>query len=67
MPELGDNGPGQEQLVTFVIKNPSKHQDSFSLSVPSNASLADIQRKIADEYEGKPSPSSQTVRLAALA
>lgn len=49
--------------VTFVIRNPSKHDaDSFKISVPLNCSLADIQKIISEQYDGKPSPSTQTVR-----
>eukprot|EP00882_Tetradesmus_deserticola_P023407 GHRQ01025470.1.p1 GENE.GHRQ01025470.1~~GHRQ01025470.1.p1 ORF type:complete len:160 (+),score=14.33 GHRQ01025470.1:200-679(+) len=50
--------------VTFVIKNPSKHDsESFRLSVPAGASVADIQDLIHKQYDGKPSPSTQTVSL----
>lgn len=62
MSEQGVNEAERDQQVTFLIKNPSKHDDSFTLSVPLSSSLADIQRKLAEEYEGKPSPGTQTVR-----
>jgi hypothetical protein len=53
----------EEPLVTFTIKNPSKHEaDAFKLVVPLSATLADIQRRIAAEYDGNPSPQLQTVR-----
>lgn len=52
-----------DQLVTFTIKNPSKHDaDAFKLTVPLSATLADIQRRIAAEYDGNPAPHLQTVR-----
>lgn len=54
---------GQEEpQITFTIKNPSKHEsDAFKLCVPLSATLADVQRRIAAEYDGNPSPSLQTV------
>eukprot|EP00775_Hariotina_reticulata_P010938 gene10938-11092_t len=59
--EVNDNGA----KVTFVIKNPSKHGgDEFKLSVPLDASLAHIQQIIAEQYDGKPSPNSQTLIYA---
>jgi hypothetical protein len=55
-------GNDNEMKATFVIKNPSKHGgDEFKLSVPLNASLAHIQQIIAEQYDGNPSPNSQTV------
>lgn len=54
-----------ELRVTFAIKNPSKHDDAFKLSVPVSATVADIQARICKEYEGNPSPSLQTVGAAA--
>ncbi|WIA10080.1 hypothetical protein OEZ85_010287 [Tetradesmus obliquus] len=51
--------------VTFVIRNPSKHDsESFRLSVPAGASVADIQNIIHETYDGKPSPSTQTLIYA---
>lgn len=56
----------EEPLVTFTIKNPSKQEaDAFRLCVPLSATLADIQRRIAAEYDGNPSPQLQTVREGA--
>jgi hypothetical protein len=56
---MEDQGAGE---VTFVIRNPSKHDsESFRLSVPAGASVADIQKLIHEQYDGKPSPSTQTV------
>lgn len=56
----------EEPLITFTIKNPSKHEaDAFRLCVPLSATLADIQRRIAAEYDGNPSPQLQTVREGA--
>jgi hypothetical protein len=56
---MADQDAGE---VTFVIRNPSKHDsESFRLSVPAGASIADIQELIHEQYDGKPSPSTQTV------
>lgn len=55
----------KEPLLTFTIKNPSKHDaDAFKLTVPLSATLADIQRRIEAEYDGNPSPQRQTVSPA---
>lgn len=55
----------EEPLVTFTIKNPSKHEaDAFKLKVPLSATLADIQRRIAAEYDGNPSAQLQTLIYA---
>ncbi len=64
---MADSSSGsQEPLVTFTIKNPSKHDaDAFKLTVPLSATLADIQRRIAAEYDGNPAPQRQTVSLGA--
>ena len=51
--------------VAFVVKNPSKCED-FRLSVPLEATLAELQQLIAQGYEGQPEPSSQTVCLCLL-
>lgn len=54
--------------VTFTLKNPSKSDaEAFKLTVPVSATIADIQRRIAAEYDGNPSPKLQTVGAVAAA
>lgn len=52
--------------IEFIIKNPSKPEDNFKLTVAVESTLADIQRKISETYHGKPDPSLQTVLVQLL-
>lgn len=59
---------GSVPEVTFTLKNPSKSDaEAFKLTVPLSATIADIQRRIAAEYDGNPSPKLQTVGTVAAA
>jgi len=49
--------------VCFAIKNPSRASESqFKLSARLDQTLGDLQRLLAERYEGHPPPHTQTVR-----
>ena len=47
--------------MTLGISNPGKVNYAFSLQVSLDTTLADLQKLISEQYEGKPAPSDQTV------
>mmetsp|Transcript_31874 Transcript_31874/g.70820 ORF Transcript_31874/g.70820 Transcript_31874/m.70820 type:complete len:534 (-) Transcript_31874:428-2029(-) len=49
--------------ATLIIKNPASSA-TFSIEVPLNASLLEVQKMIAESYEGKPQPQEQTIIFA---
>ena len=53
---------GDDEIV-FLIKNPSKSEDNFKLTVSLESTLADVQRLLSELYEGKPAPERQTVSI----
>lgn len=48
--------------VKLLIKSPTGVPATFQLDVGSDATLADLQARLASEYDGKPAPEQQTVR-----
>lgn len=49
-----------QQKATIVIKNPSR-SDGVPLEVPLDATLAQLQALITQQYPGNPQPADQTV------
>ena len=50
--------PSGERVVV-VIRNPAK-SDGHAIEVPLDATLAELQRLISEQYPGHPQPAEQT-------
>jgi hypothetical protein len=48
--------------VSLLLKTPSSLKEVL-LELPLSATVADLHRRITEEYDGRPSPSRQTVSL----
>lgn len=51
----------QTPSVTLVVKNPSRGDNVHKIVVSVDTRVASIKQRLAQEYEGKPPPSQQTV------
>lgn len=50
-----------DQDVTLIVKNPTRTEYDFKLTVNTGSTLLDLQKALQQTYDGKPDPACQTV------